>query len=613
MNQQLASFTQSPRARVLAWGAFAFVMAAAPWIGLDAYWTRQVILVALLALVASSLSLSFGFAGELSLGQAAMYAAGAYTSGWMAIHVVNDLVVCALAGIVVALVVGLVAGIPGLRLGGWALAITSLFAVLLIPDVVSVIPRQVLGGPSGLTGIPLPAVFGIEMDQRQFYVAVVVSAVAWFAIFRNLVRSRHGSALLVLRQSPLLASSLGFSIFRLKLTAYALGAIPAGLAGVMFANLSGFVAPESFTLDYALVVLAACIIGGATSVYGVVTGAAILQLGPLRTDTFADYSMVAYGVLLLIGGVFFRNGIAGLVRSLWEARQGPAAAKIPGSPITADHGDIDITTPGDQLHVSGVRKSFGGNAAVQGVDFTATSGQITALIGPNGSGKTTVLNLICGYYELDQGTITLGTTRLDGQRAYQISRKGVARTFQTPVIPEDLSVHECLMTSRTTRARSSMLTAALRLPSYLRQQREDTEAVDQILHGLGIWDKRNLPASSLSVGTRRVVELGRAISAEPRVILLDEIASGLDVDEISALGHMLRRLRDGGATIVLVEHNFALVRSVADHVVVLAEGQVLASGSPADIEQHEEVLAHYLGRGVEYSGTSVSADERQQP
>jgi len=576
------------------WLAVTLVVLAAPYAGLlDESWTHQLILVALLALIVSGLNISFGHAGELSFASAAMYGAGAYVSGYLAMEVLNDFALALVVSAVVGLLLGLLTGVPGLRLGGWMLAVASFFLVLLVPDVVQIFSEQT-GGNQGMSGIPLPELFGFELGDTGLYVVTVLVTSAWFALFRNLVVSRLGRSLTVLRESPVLASSLGISVFGLKLKAYALSGLPAAMAGTIFAYLNGFNAPGSFGIELTMAVLTASILGGSRSVYGVFLGAAVMQLGPMRTTAFGDYALIAYGVLLVIVGVLIPGGIVGLVRRRRRTAQ-PATTAAGQAEATAR-----LTMPGRRLEVSGVSKDFGGVRALTGAGFVAGPGEVVALIGPNGSGKTTLLNLISGFYRVDAGTVRLDGVTVSGRPAAAVARAGVRRTFQTPLIP-GMSVREVVASGRFSLDRAGIVATVLRLPRYRRALRRDRAAADEMLAAAGLSGVAAHRADALPLGTRRVVELARALAGEPAVLLLDEAASGLDEKEVAALAALVRAVRDGGGTVVLVEHDFGLVRSLADRVVVLSQGQVVTEGTPAEIAVHPEVLQHYLGApgGVE--------------
>jgi branched-chain amino acid transport system permease protein len=585
----------------------AILVVVGPWLGIGPYWTREIILITTLALIVSGLNLSLGYAGELALGQVAIFAVGAYVSGYFAINVSTDLLLGLAVAIVAALVVGLVTGIPGIRLGGWALAMTSFFLVLLVPDLITIFQKYT-GGQSGLVAIPQYTVFGHVLDTNQYYLATVVVGLVWFALFRNLVTSRHGSAFLVLRQNPTLASSLGISVQRLKLTAYALGAIPAGIAGVFFGNLDHFISPSDpgpFTFSMSIAVLAASVLGGSTSIYGAVVGATLLELGPLHTASFQKYSDVVYGVFLLAFGVLLSQGLAGIGRTL-VARRSHRPEPSPTAGVRAQRRPLDIALPGQTLSIAHVEKRFGGLVALDDVSLAAQPGRVTSIIGPNGSGKTTLLNMISGFYTLSDGTISLGQQVISGQSPHGIARRGIARTFQTPIIPKDLSVIQTVATGRYRPSYSSMPSTILRLPSFRRITREDRAEAERILEALGIGHLSDQAAVDQPLGIRRLIEVARAVIASPSVVLFDEIAAGLDDDEVEDLAGVIDQLRTAGATVLLVEHNFKLVLELSDEIHVLANGRLVASGPPAEIASHPAVLQEYLGITPEAAGLDAT-------
>lgn len=581
---------------------FGVVLIALPFMGMGYAVTRQIELTVILALIVAGMNLSLGYAGELAMGQVAMYAAGAYTAGLMSKAGYTELWVQLLAGAAAALVVGLISGIPGLRLGSWSLAMTSFFLILLIPDVLSIF-KSATGGRNGLAGIMPPTMFGQAIDSRAYYIVILVVAILWFAVMRNFVVSRHGTALRVLKRSPVLASSMGISVFRAKLTAYALGAVPAGLAGVLFANLDLFISPEAFAFSFAMTVLAASIFGGSASIYGAVIGAAVLQFGMNQATNFQEYGLIITGAFLLFGGVVFTGGLSGLGRSL--IRRMDAAAREKVGYVEAPPSEAVVeAAPGALLRTDGVSKAFGGNQALSDVTVEARPGAVTAIIGPNGSGKTTLLNMISGFYRTDSGTITLGGDALQGLSSYRVARAGVSRTFQTPNVPEKLSVLEAVEAGRYASDRASIFASILRLPRHWRVSRADRAEAERALALVGLSAQRHVMADSLPLGNRRLLEVARSLVASPKVLLLDEVASGLDEDELEVLASLIRRLRDAGLTIVLVEHNFQLVLSLADDIYVLAHGKVMAHGSPDEIERDPRVMEEYLGVAPEHDVTA---------
>lgn len=601
----LATIPDGARAaRPLPWYALPLVAGVlvllGPYLGVDTYWTLQVMLIAVMSMVVSSLNLCFGFAGELALGQVAVYAAGAYVAGSLGSHGYADVLLQLAAGGAAAFVVGIAVGVPGLRLGGWALAMSSFFLVLIIPNVITLLGNSV-GGFSGLSGIPMWTLFGQTLSTRATYIVILAVALIWFVVFRNLVVSRFGNALLVMRHSPVLATSLGISVYRKKLLVYAVGSIPAGLAGVLFTQVEGFISPATFSFSLAIGILAASVLGGQRSVYGAVFGASLLQLAPLQFTSFATYQSIAYGVFLVLCGVLLSQGVAGLLKPyLHRYVPGTRPNIVPvreagAAPPTAPRG-------GGRLEITEATVAFGGVTALNGVSLTAEAGRVTALIGPNGSGKTTLLNAVSGFCRLKSGQVMLEGQQLQAYRADRIARLGVARTFQTPLMPAHLTTREVIASGRSPEAPPSMLSAIIRTPGYWRTRQRDGQRTAEVLKLLDLTSVAGQEAASLPLGTRRLVEVGRALAADARVLLLDEVASGLDEAELDHLVGVLAAIRRDGITVVLVEHNFDLVLRMADVIYVLAQGELIATGTPEEIRQNIEVERVYLGQAASEAG-----------
>ncbi len=564
-----------------------------PQLGLNATWERQVELIAMLALAVSGVNLIIGYAGEFALGQPAIYATGAYVAGYLGAHGTTDILVQIGISILAGLFIGVVTGIPGLRLGNWSLGMTSFFLVLLISDVVNVFPHQT-GGPIGLAGIQPATFFGAILSPTGYYVMCVASLIVWLAFMRNLVTSRHGVALQVLRQSPVLASSLGISVFRAKLLTYALGAVPAAIAGALFANLDRYVASGTFGFTLAITILAASILGGSTSVYGAVIGAGILQIVSFESSSFQQDALVFYGGVLLIAGVLLANGLSGVSRKAWR-RYVLHRSRVSRSG-SDKVGEYELSPlQGVGLSLSHVSKAFGGNQALRDVSIEVAPGKVTAIIGPNGSGKTTLLNVIGGHYRVDSGEMVLAGQHLEKRHSSRIASFGLARTFQTPMIPRGTSVRDVIAAGRFQPEPVSVITSVLRLPKYWRVRGNDRRRADEILKIVGLTEMADEDAVSLPLGTRRLLEIARALVSDPGIVLLDESASGLDEDELVRLAVLIERIRDAGGTVILVEHNFQLVLSLADTICVLAQGSVIATGSPAEIGANPRVLSEYLG------------------
>lgn len=584
------------------WILLLAVMAGLPWLDVSPIWVRIAVITAIFGLISSGLNLTFGWAGEVSFAQVALFAFGAYVAAvWSNNGQESLLVLMIVAGAGAAVLGGLTA-LPGVRLGSWALAITSFLLVVITPDLL-IILEEWTGGNDGLA-LPIVTLFGVELDEDQYYVLCILVAAIWIAFVRQLVTSRHGNALLTLRESPILASALGINISRTKVVIYAIAGIPAGIAGVLFVFLDGYVSPPSFGLTATLGVIAASVIGGMRSLLGPFIATAVLMGLPIWSSGLAEYSLLISGALLVVAGVvsvaLTKSG------SLIRLLPGPLARALrPAEPSEAEEGvlaghqlrepDQSLGLAGAELRVESLSVNFGGMKAVSSVSLVARPGQITALIGPNGSGKTSLLNLISGFYRPTEGRVLLGEKDLTRARIAARSRLGVSRTFQTPLMPPYATVLEVVASGAYTKRYVGYLRAVLRTPGYRRALRQDEAQAREVLDMLGIGATSDRVASSLALGTRRLVELARVMVSRPEVILLDEPASGLSPEEVAVMARVLSWIREHGATIVLVEHNFRMIQSLADTIYVLDQGSLLASGSPAEIQANEDVARIYLG------------------
>ncbi|KAA0918449.1 ATP-binding cassette domain-containing protein [Dietzia sp. ANT_WB102] len=581
------------------------VLLVGPSFGLiGAVAARDIMLVAVLALMVSGLNLVLGYAGELAVGQVAFYAIGAYIAGFVGVSLgQTDLLIGLVAVIIGAIVVGLLTGVPSLRLSGWPLAMVTFFLVLIVPNLIEIFGRWT-GGGQGMA-VDRATFFGSELGAYGYYIVVVVVTALWFLVVRNTILSPHGTGFLVLRQSPELAGALGLSVYRTKLKVYVLGAIAPALGGALFAWMDGFIAPDSFTFGLAITLLAASVLGGGTSIYGALLGAAVLHFTEDSLTGFNQYQLIIFGLLLVVLAIALPDGAVGLLRR-WFSRVLPASGHL-----VTDHSHSDEALQLDGMRgapvvVDSLDKSFGGNHAVRGVSFTARPGEITALIGTNGSGKTTVLNMINGFLRPDSGTVRLGegdqVRTLSSMSVDAAARAGVMRTFQTPIMPAGVTTVDFVALGGYLTDPASLAETVLRLPGHRRRVREATIRAERLLGALGLADVMDKDVDSLPLGNRRLVEVARSLAASPSVLLLDEVGSGLDEGDLARLEDLLRRIRDAGVTIILVEHNFPLVMRLADHVHVLSRGTTLVEGAPSEIRDNPDVATEYLGTTPENTG-----------
>jgi branched-chain amino acid transport system permease protein len=382
----------------------------------------------------------------------------------------------------------------------------------------------------------------------------------------------------------------------LRMIAFVLASVYGGAAGVLYAGLIHYVAPETFSIANMFLLLAMVIIGGRQSLAGCVAGAVGLTIVQQELVNLAARAQLGYGLVVVLVVVFAPTGLAGVPGRvsgwLGRHRPGPPMVLEPFQPLPAVSAAPD---PGVLLEVSGLVKRFRGVTAVDGVSLSVRSGEILGVVGPNGSGKTTLFNVISGLYRPSSGRVQLDGRVISGLRPYRISRLGVARTFQHLRLFRDLTAREnLLVTLDRTRTWWSWRYVAWPLGVW-RHERSLRRSAAELLDRFGLAQFAAARPGTLPYGIQRRLELARAMAAGPRLLLLDEPAAGLNGEEQRQLAAIVRSIRDSGVTVVLIEHNMGLVMSLCSRVVVLDSGTVIAEGAPAEVARNPLVLEAYLG------------------
>ena len=555
----------------------ACLIAAAVFAGLaNGYYVFIIATMALTAIVGIGLNVLVGLTGQVSFGHVGFYAIGAYT---VAILTTSAKLPFALALPIAALLSGLTGALlalPALRVRGPYLAMITI-AFGFIVENITVEWRGLTGGQNGIMGIPSPAAFGESFGERGVaLLAIGIAAVLLYAFWRLSV-SDWGKAMRGVKDSELAAESIGLNPVAVKTVAFALSALCAGIAGGLFAPLSGFVTPSTFTFSQSLLFVLVVIIGGAGTVTGPLVGAAVVVLLPEVLSGLAEYRLLFFGGLLLLVLWIAPEGIVGETARLLRRKQ-------PGSAVDAAAAAALQLTPAAPLRaeVKELAIAFGGIKAVNDVAFSAAPGEITSLIGPNGAGKTTVLNMLGGFYQPDAGAIRFGEREFAGQAAYAIARAGVARTYQTSQLFGSMSVYD------------NLAIAQCKGKLSLRRRALQTDA-EQLAAFVGYRGDLARRAADLPHVDRRLIEIARALATAPGVLLLDEPAAGLSGEDKQRLAQLLRRIADSGIALILVEHDMSLVMGISDHVVVIDAGACIAAGPPREVQQNAAVKRAYLG------------------
>ena len=595
------------RARV-GWGALivvALVTVLAPPLGLSSYDKFFIATVAIGIILALSLNLAWGYTGLVSLVHTGLYAVGAYTSGVLAVKLHVSFWLGLPAALVLGAAVGALMAVTSLRASSLYFAmITFAFDLILIEIANHWTP--VTGGQIGTFSIPRPSAFGHTFTMTDCYYLVWIATALTLGICAALVRSRFGRAFVAVRDAPDAAAALGISPFRTRLLSFTISAALAALAGSLFAHVNGFIDPSAAGFVNALNLFVAILFGGAGTLFGPILGGGVVSEVQRLLQPLALYQALIFGVFLLVAVSILPAGIVGTWRLLpWGRPDLSPPRDLPAGGKRAAAGErpvpaaaADLSRRPIVLEARGIEKAFRGLKALDGVDLVLREGEIHGLIGPNGSGKSTLVNVISGYYARDAGTVMLDGRPLGRHGQSQAAAAGLVRVFQIPHLFTGLTVLENMLIGLHLKARQTLPGALLRLPGFRREERQLRATALGLLTALGLAEKANWPAGILPHGQQRMLEVARAAGVRPRVLVLDEPATGLTREDLHRLAALIRRVRDEGSTVLLIEHNMGFVMGLCDRITVLENGRVIAEGTPDEVQRSPVVIEAYLGTPV---------------
>ncbi len=537
-------------------------------------------------------------AGQLSLGQAGFASLAAFSAASLApggddVGDVPALLIAVLIGMAVGALAAVVLGLPTMHLRGVFLAIATLGFAEAVRVVL--LNQEWTGGAQGLA---VPRILTVGMAWTA------LAVVAYW--FWRMGSSRYGRALEAIREDELAARSMGIDVGRHRLTAFVTAGAVAGLYGVLYAYYVRLIAPNDFDFVAAVEGLVTAVLGGSTMFLGPLLGSGFQTMIPeIQRAVGVEAGWIRpflAGLLLLVVILFLPGGLASLI---------PRRTRVPSSGVDpAPHLAARRHPAAGETVVSltGLAKEYGGVHAVRGIDLDIRSGEVVGLIGPNGAGKTTLVNMISGLVPPSSGSATVLGATIGRTPVHKVAAAGVSRTFQHSKLFNRLSALENVLVGAHLVSRPTFLRRLLWLPSARRDEQAALEQAARCLQRVGLADLAGNRASALSYGDQRRLEIARALASDPSLLILDEPAAGMNHVEAGNLSTLIRSLAADGLTILFIEHNVGMVLETCTRVVVLDFGEVIASGSPAEIAANPAVIEAYLGTADDEPTPGAVAD-----
>ncbi|MGY4604682.1 ABC-type branched-subunit amino acid transport system ATPase component/ABC-type branched-subunit amino acid transport system permease subunit [Bradyrhizobium sp. USDA 4474] len=613
---------------VVSYGLLLAALLIAPYV-LSSYLMSQLVFVCIYATVGVALLILTGFTGQASLGHAAFLAIGAYTAAYLQKYNVPFPVYFLAAGVLTGCV-GALVGFPALRLQGIYLVIATISFAFIVEEILARW-ESVTNGNEGLR-VKALSLLGVTVsrDSPTFYFLCLAVLVLTIVGTLNLLRSPTGRAFVAIRDSETAARSMGVNVALYKVKSFAISAAITGFAGVLFAHKLSFISPEMFTLQLSIEFIIVILIGGIFSLHGARAGCDLHRddrsVPDLPQGRYARHHrrhcrdlrrrpgdgrqcpVQGRGLCLAqrAEGRDLRRHHHGVravraARPLWPLAEDktllPAVPALQARDLQATEDLREVgAEPMSYFRAENLSLHFGGLKAVDAVSFAVEKGEILSIIGPNGAGKSSIFNLISRIYRPTSGRIFFEDQDITEQPPYDIARLGIARTFQNIELFENATVLSNLLVGRHRHSTTQLWQELLFLPSVRANEKVHRRRVEQVIEFLDLEPYRDKLISGLPYGVRKVIELARALCSEPKLILLDEPSSGLNVEETDDMSFWIRDMKSElGVTVLMVEHDMSLVNRVSDRVIALNYGRVLATGSPAEVQQHPDVVAAYLG------------------